>query len=259
GTDVGVHQHEAVGLRERGEQMSGRTLGTTESTDQVLPRVRVAHELSPQVAASALDGGDRSDRARLHRATHGLPLAQRDPDEGADHDLEDDQGTHRIRRQEEGRHLVATEPPEALDRTRMHGHAVDLDLSELLHDLTDASGRLAPGGAGDHHELTADQLPLEHLAQPGGFGTRDAHAVDIGPGVAAGGGEVIRVHVVDLAGAGAAVHVDELVAHRDDRHPWLGVDEHLGAPDRGEQSYLGGTDDASGAYGHITRLDVVAH
>lgn len=83
--------------------------------------------------------------------------------------------------------------------------------------------------------------------------------MDIGPGVAAGGGEGIRVHVVDLAGAGAAVHVDELVAHRDDRHPWLGVDEHLGAPDRGEQSYLGGTDDASGAYGHITRLDVVAH
>ena len=99
---------------------------------------------------------------------------------------------------------------------------------------------------------------LDDLAQPARVGGHDADPADLGARVTGGGGQRVRVHVVDLALAGRAVDVDELLAERDHRDPRTWVDEHLVASDGGQQTHLSSTDGRAAAHGDVAGLHVLA-
>ena len=141
--------------------------------------------------------------------------------------------------EQEGGHAVRAEPAEALRRAGVHGDAGGVEIAERRRARPAPRAPAAPADrpADDQQSLNGRRSCTAE-AICAGVAADEARARGVGPRLAGGGGERVRADVGHLARARGAGELDELVAHRDHRDPRPGVDEHLVAPGRGEQSDL---------------------
>ena len=213
--DVLVDDDQAVGARHAGQQRLG---AVADRLDDVAA-VGVAHDRAVQVLAVAQRRDQRLAGDRLHGAAEQLALAEHQPDRRADEHLEGDQRGHRLAGDADDRDLVAAQPAEALRRAGVHGHLPEAHLAELgerlLHHVEPAAGE----GAGDEHQVAAQQLALQHLGEPALVRRQDARPVGLGAGVPGGRGERVAVDVDDLARRRRGADVDQLGAGAQDGDP----------------------------------------
>ena len=140
----------------------------------------------------------------------------------------------------------------------MHRHARGVDRAQVAERRGDRLAVLPADGAGHEHHLGQPEPRLDGLADQRRVAPDDPDAGDLRARVARRGGERVGVHVDDLAGAGRAVDVDELVADGDHRDPRPRVHEDLRAPDRGQQPDLRRPDDDAAAHRDVPGGDVLA-
>ena len=140
----------------------------------------------------------------------------------------------------------------------MHRDSRDLEVAEVGQGVGDRPRGRSAHRAADHDDLGSNELRLNHFAQSRRLAFGESYPVHIGTGITGGGRQGVAVHVVDLAGAGSAIDVDEFAAHRDHRQSRFGMNQHARLTDRREQSDLRRADDRSGTDRDIAGLDVVA-